>query len=230
MAVIQDEEFGTITIRTSKLSRNIKLSVSPSGTLRISMPPRTPLFFAKRLVASSRDSIRKLLAQGEELSAYSNGMQIGKSHSLHVRSSAQTAVTTNDRQIHVTLASTDTLESPTVRTHIREAVIKALRKEAKSYLPKRLSYLADQLGFSYTTVRFSHASSRWGSCSSSGTISLNIALMKLPFELIDYVLIHELCHTREMNHSEEFWQLVGEHHPQYKQHRKTLKTHNPMVL
>lgn len=230
MAVLHDKEFGAVTIRTSKLSRSVKLSIAPDGSVRISMPPRTPLFIAKRLLASSRGSIRELLEQGRDNLVYEDGMQIGKSHSLHVSMGAVSSVRTHDRRIHVALAATDSLDTPAVRRQVRDAVIAALRKEAKSYLPKRLAYLASQHGFAYETIRFSHASSRWGSCSSRGTISLNIALMKLPFELIDYVLIHELCHTREMNHSDAFWTLVESYSPTYKIHRSALKAHNPTVL
>ena len=75
----------------------------------------------------------------------------------------------------------------------------------------------------------SHANTRWGSRSSSGTISLNIGLMNLPQELSDYVILHELAHINHMDHSEKFWAEVAEHDPKYKQHRKALKGYSPGV-
>ena len=74
-----------------------------------------------------------------------------------------------------------------------------------------------------------HANTRWGSCSSRGTISLNIGLMKVPEVLIDYVILHELAHLNHMDHSEAFWQEVSEHDPQYRLHRKRLKQFSPGV-
>ena len=156
-------------------------------------------------------------------------MRIGKSHTLLVRDGVVVAAKRRGQQLIVTLPTGKTLNDADVVPHIREAVIIALRVEAKSYLPKRLSFLAQKYGFSFNKVRFSHASGRWGSCSAEQTISLNIALMKLPFELIDYVLLHELAHTEQMNHSKQFWELVLAADPLYKQHRALLKEEVPTI-
>ncbi len=229
MPSIHDEEFGTITIRKSARATQVKLRVAPDGTLKASMPVYAPVFLLKRLVKSSRVELRKMVEQARPVTSYHHGQQIGKSHTLIVRAAPHLSVVRNKQQITVNLPESKKLSDTDVLNAIREVTIVALRVEAKSYLPKRLAYLANQLGFSYERVRFSHASSRWGSCSSTGTISLNIALMKLPFELIDYVIVHELAHTHEMNHSERFWHLVSKGDPLYKQHRKMLKNEAPSV-
>lgn len=230
MPTINDDEFGTITVRRSAKSTQVRLRVAPNGTLRASMPIYAPLFLLKRLVKSSRPQLRKMIEQAQPSTTYRDGQQIGKSHTLIVQPSAgKISVSRVKQHIIVSLPSNVSLNSPEVSRKVRDTVISALRIEAKSYLPKRLKYLADSLGFSYERVRFSHASSRWGSCSSTGTISLNIALMKLSFELIDYVIIHELSHTKEMNHSPAFWELVSIGDPSYKLHRRSLKQETPSI-
>lgn len=229
MPSVQDEEFGTIAVRRSAKATQVKLRVAPDGTLKASMPVYAPLFLLKRLVKASRPQLRSMLEQARPVTNYHDGQQIGKSHTLLVRPAAALSVVRNKQHIIVNLPAGKTLGDPGVVKAIREVAIVALRVEAKSYLPKRLAYVAQQYGFNYEKVRFSHASSRWGSCSSNGTISLNIALMKLPFELIDYVIIHELAHTRQMNHSDAFWKLVAVGDPLYKQHRKLLKAEAPSI-
>ena len=124
-----------------------------------------------------------------------------------------------------TLFHTDAKVQRALRPHLQ----KALQKEARAYLPRRLSYLADKYGFRYERIRYGTQKGRWGSCSSSGTISLNVGLMLLEPELIDYVLVHELCHTKQMNHSANFWSSVESCIPDYKERRKILKTKNPTL-
>lgn len=231
MPTITDEEFGTITLRRSAKASHVRIRVAPDGRLRASLPLYAPMFLVKRLLKNSRTELRAMLAEQHNVVEFEHGMTIGKSHSLIVRpSTAKTAsAKRHGQQIIVSLPTNVTLHTPAVARTVRDVVIEALRIEAKSYLPKRLAFLADKYGFSYSKVRFSHASGRWGSCSSNGTISLNIALMKLPFELIDYVLIHELSHTIQMNHSENFWKLVETGDPHYKIHRRALKKENPSI-
>lgn len=229
MPIIQDKEFGKITVRRSAKATQVRLRVAPDGTLRASMPLYAPLFLLKRLLKTSRVELHQLLEQSHPKTEYSDGQQIGKSHTIIIRKASRLSAKAKGQHILVELPAEASLDDPEVIRTISDGVIAALRVEAKSYLPKRLAYLGNQLGFSYQKVRFSHASGRWGSCSSNGTISLNIALMKLPFELIDYVLIHELAHTVQMNHSQDFWDLVQQGDPHYKQHRKLLKAEAPSI-
>jgi predicted metal-dependent hydrolase len=228
---IIDEEFGEVTLRRSVRASSVRIRIAPDGRLKASLPLYAPAFLVKRLIKTSRLQLRELLQEHHTTTVFNPGMQIGKSHTLTVRPTRgrQAVATRHGQQIVVELPEGQTLTMPAVARVVRDAVITALRIEAKSYLPKRLSFLASKHGFTYQKVRFSHASGRWGSCSSSGTISLNIALMKLPFELIDYVLIHELSHTKQMNHSNSFWELVATADPNYKQHRRGLKKETPSI-
>ena len=231
MPIIQDEEFGKITIRRSPRATQVKIRVAPDGTLRASLPLYAPLFLVKRLIKSSRDELRTMMGEASPAVSFADGSVIGKSHHLSVRhvETGRVKAERHKQQIIVTLPEGKSLDDPDVNRIVRDVVIAALRVEAKSYLPKRLSFLATKYGYVYEKVRFSHSSGRWGSCSSTGTISLNIALMKLPFELIDYVIIHELSHTKHMNHSAAFWQLVSVGDPQYAHHRRLLKSENPSI-
>lgn len=104
-----------------------------------------------------------------------------------------------------------------------------LRYTAKHELAARLKTVADELGFHYRKVSVRSQKSRWGSCSSKGTISLNDQLMFLPADSVRYLMIHELCHTQHMNHSQRFWQLVQTCCPQFRQHEQVLNNGRQMV-
>ncbi len=230
MATISDPEFGEISVQKHAMAKNIGIKMLPSGKLKIIMPTYAPAMSAKLLLKTSRASIRQMVSKHQQSFAYLKDAPIGKSHHLYIKREGDSiSVKISASQIVAKIPASEELSSLKVQSEIRKKVITALRKEAKSHLPRRLRYHADQHGFDYDAVRLTHASSRWGSCSSGGTISLNIALMNLPFELMDYVLIHELAHTRQMNHSNKFWQEVAAVDPLYKQHRKQLKNHTPYV-
>jgi predicted metal-dependent hydrolase len=225
MPVIDDEEFGKITLRRTSGS-HVRFSVAPNGTLKMSAPKLMPLFIVRRVVASSRDDIKKLVSTHPKINL-KDGMQIGKRHYLSIRPGTTLAISRHGLQITLTLPPGTASQGATAL--VRRETIAALRREARQHLPRRIDAIASQYGHTYSALRYSHASSRWGSCSSKGVISLNIALMSIEDTLIDYVLKHELAHTVHLNHSERFWSEVQRMDPDYKQHRKQLKSHTPSV-
>ena len=101
--------------------------------------------------------------------------------------------------------------------------VEELRRQAKAYLPGRLNYLANLYGFQYNTLRIKHNSSNWGSCSSKGNINLNLNLMRVPQDLQDYVMLHELCHLKYLNHSPQFHALLESVCPDHRQKQRQLK-------
>ncbi len=106
----------------------------------------------------------------------------------------------------------------------REDYKKYLRQKAKIYLPKRLEEIAQNFGYKYNSLTLKFMKSRWGSCSYKNNINLNISLVTLESELIDYVLLHELVHTVEKNHSEKFWSRLLLNMPDARIRRRALKS------
>lgn len=229
MPKIVDKEFGEITIRRNGLTRNLRISISPSGGVRVSSPSILPVAIVKQYVNASRNKIRQLLNNSSSEHTYTDGEQVGKEHAIHIKPGASLMASRHGKLISLTMPNEYSVEDSSVQQLLRKEAGIALRLEAKKYLPRRLEALANTMNVNYAKVRLSHASSRWGSCSSSGTISLNIALMKLPYELIDYVLIHELSHVTHMNHSKFFWLEVAQYDPYFKRHRTDLKKHTPSI-
>lgn len=99
------------------------------------------------------------------------------------------------------------------------------RREAQARLPERLRRLGHEMSLHPKRVQIRAQRSCWGSCSSRGTVSLNWRLLLLPAQLADYVLVHELCHLRHLNHSREFWSLVEQAIPEYRRRRRELAEH-----
>lgn len=101
--------------------------------------------------------------------------------------------------------------------------IKLLVEKSKEVIPNRVEYYAQIIGVKYGRITIRNQVSRWGSCSSKGNLNFNCLLMLVPKEILDYVVVHELCHLKEMNHSKRFWNEVRNIIPDYETHRKWLK-------
>ena len=101
--------------------------------------------------------------------------------------------------------------------------IKELADQAVEYIPKRVKYYAEKENFVYNKITIKNLVSRWGSCSTKGNLNFNCLLMLTPDYVIDYIVVHELCHLREMNHSEKFWTEVEKIMPDYQRAELWLK-------
>ena len=108
--------------------------------------------------------------------------------------------------------------------------IKKLADKALQHIPKRVSYFAKHIGVTYGKITIRNQKTRWGSCSSKGNLNFNCLLMLTPPEVIDYVVVHELCHRKEMNHSEAFWAEVEKVIPDYKEQVKWLKENGGQII
>ena len=111
----------------------------------------------------------------------------------------------------------------------REKVI-ALAEEALKVIPERVEYFAKVIGVTYGKITVRNQKTRWGSCSSKGKLNFNCLLMLAPPEVLDYVVVHELCHRKQMNHSKAFWLEVEKVLPNYKEVRKWLKEEGSQMI
>ena len=113
---------------------------------------------------------------------------------------------------------------------LTEAERKALAEEVKTVIAQRVTRFAPLVGVTYGNITIRSQRSRWGSCSTKGNLNFNCLLMLAPPEVLDYVVVHELCHRKEMNHSPRFWAEVERVMPDYRIHKQWLKDHGAELL
>lgn len=106
-----------------------------------------------------------------------------------------------------------------------EVLEKRYRNSARVLFTQRVEYYHTYTGGIYTSITIRDQKSRWGSCSSRGTLSFNYRLVFAPPKVLDYVVVHELCHLTHMNHSKDFWSMVAGVMPEYKEYKKWLREH-----
>lgn len=108
-------------------------------------------------------------------------------------------------------------------TQLSEEEIRHLTELARQVIPQRVAFYAEKMGVTYGRITIRNQKTRWGSCSQTGNLNFNCRLMKMPQEVIDYVVVHELCHRLQMNHSRLFWEEVEKVLPDYQIARQWLK-------
>ena len=220
---------GEIVLAKRKGSRHIRLSISAAGKVRVGLPSWMPYAAGVEFARSRRDWINRHLSDHKP-HLLVNGGRIGKSYRLNYVHDPQAARTTS-RLVgrSVNISSAYGLDDEIVQHAARRASERAIKKEAEKLLPARLRRLSEENSLGYHSVKVKRLASRWGSCSSNKVITLNFFLMQLPWSLIDYVMLHELMHTRHLNHSQNFWDDFERVHPGAKATRSLLKKYRPII-
>ncbi len=235
MDYIDISGIGKIKIRRSANIKYLRLRMAPGRGLWVSVPYGVSETQVRKFIVDNREWIeqsRKSMAVYEKDTGVclQPGSEIRtKLHVLNIEQTVQPQSSYRLKGNVITLFVPEKVEFYRIEKFVRQFLIEIYRMEANRYLPPRVKYFAEKFGFKYGRLTFRDNVSNWGSCSFEDNISLNIKLMKLPDEIIDYVILHELCHTVEKNHSEDFWKLMERVCPGYVHLRERLKNYNTRV-
>ena len=113
---------------------------------------------------------------------------------------------------------------------LTNADIEKLCQKALSVIPDKVKYYAEIMGVTYGRITIRNQKTRWGSCSSKGNLNFDCLLMLMPDKVLDYVVVHELCHLKQMNHSKKFWKEVERYMPDYKNYKKWLNENGGALI
>jgi len=208
------------SVRISRRARRMSVRVYPGGRVEVVVPPGVPAITVERFVGSHSQWISRRV---EDLTAAGAPVDSRPPRSIHVRAIGRSYTVeyehTRSTSIRPQLFAGDLLriygpihDEPAIGTALRLWLCDLAYDE----LGRQLASVSSERGFTYSRIQVRRQRTRWGSCSASGTISLNACLMFLDPAVVRYLFIHELCHTRHMNHSARFWALVESHEPDYR--------------
>lgn len=209
--IISDKDFGKIHFVVRRSARNITMRVKEDG-LHVTTPPYRSITALLEAIAPFRERLRNVCSEIKPKPFDLNFSIEAECFRLKLETSPLKNFTVSMRDETVVIACPAHADFTTdrVQTLVKNAVMRAMRKKAEEYLPPLVQYWSSLFDLPYNKVTISKARSRWGSCSSKRDISLSFYLMLLPAHLMDYVILHELAHTREMNHGPKFWELLNQ--------------------
>ena len=207
--IISDKDFGKIHFVVRRSARNITMRVKEDG-LHVTTPPYRSITALLEAITPFRERLRNVCSEVKPKPFDLNFSIEAECFRLKLETSPLKNFTVSMRDETVVIACPAHADFTTdrVQTLVKNAVMRAMRKKAEEYLPPLVQYWSSLFDLPYNKVTISKARSRWGSCSSKRDISLSFYLMLLPAHLMDYVILHELAHTREMNHGPKFWELL----------------------
>jgi predicted metal-dependent hydrolase len=204
------------------------LEIRPDIGLTVIIPRRCPVSFVNELLQQKSRWVLRTLArqQAASLPPPRRELQSGDTVAYLGRDLQVCCRPAEGRNARVKMEGDRLLVNPgPFRKDIYRLVEVWYRQQARILFPKKIQQINSYIGVRYNTVTIRGQKTRWGSCSRNGNISLNWKLMMVPEPVLDYVIIHELTHLKEMNHSAGFWQQVAEHCPNWREYRKYLNDH-----
>lgn len=220
-----DEDLGLIVIVRNSRARRL-IARRKSNAIQLTVPEGISLDKVKLLL---RDLKPRLLDLKPVSSLFfdesTNLTTLTFSLNIKKNNTQSYYVSLNDGVLNIICPKSCDFTEDTVQQKIRTYIENIIRKEAKRILPLKLDMLSKQFGFKYTDIKINKSRTRWGSCSARKSINLSIFCMFLPEPLLDFIILHELCHTVEMNHGDRFWALLDKvTNNQAKALTKQLKT------
>lgn len=222
-------DIGEVSLYKRSGVRGVRLSLTHDGRVRVTLPSWAPYRLGVEFVQSKAEWIKQRQAP---VRVIHDGDKVGKAHrfvfELVADGEPKTRLIGTD--IRLTLPVSFPAEHHNVQKAAEKAAIRALKKEAEQLLPQRLESLAVQNGFEYSSIRIKRLKSRWGSCNDQKDIVLNCYLMQLPWHLIDYVILHELTHTKVLRHGEPFWSELSKYVRNLREIRKEMKLYQPTLV
>lgn len=224
---------GEITVKRSLTAKYLRLKVDFDNAVTLIVPglvpEKTAINFAYEKASWIKKSLARKKALKHQLTIFTENTGFKtRLHSLRIQKHTKSTIKSvvSNSLINIWYPDYASVEDPRIQSVVRRAVEEAWRIEAKLYLPKRTHELAAKHSFCLNKVSVKKASTRWGSCSPENNINLNLQLMRLPDELADYVILHELVHTVEKNHQASFWKLLEKVFPGAKKLDKELNSYN----
>ena len=213
--IIYIDQIGNVLFKHSGRARHLNISVKPFSGVTVSIPIGMSYTSAIRLATQKTLWIKKHLEKMQEIESKQtifdeNSGYCTKHHKLNLKKDDRKniSVKLSKGKINVIYPNEFNSDSRDVQNAIRTGIERALKIEAKEFLPEKVKRLADKFEFNYNKLALKNIKSRWGSCSRKNNINLSIHLMRLPEHLIDYVILHELVHTIHHNHSTRFWRSL----------------------
>ena len=233
---IQIPQIGKVTLRKSTRAKHISISIKPFKGVAITLPKWVSYLEGERVLSKRIEWIKNHLEKIKQIEkdstpTYSNDQLVTKYHRIYFKNNNVDRIiaVVRSEKILISLPNNRIIEEEEKKLVIKAAIERALKVEAKNYLPKRILELSQKFSLSFNDLKIKNIKSRWGSCSYKNNINLCIHLMKLPFDLIDYVILHELVHTKVKNHSSKFWTELEKIYPNCRLADKELRKYGKFV-